>query len=70
MADCLVMGITYENQRVVFDVLMRKYRDYLDLYKMFNNGSLRGATTFDEFYWRMTYFSKYHDRRNFGSTGY
>ena len=64
------MGITYENQRVAFDRLMKNYKAYLALYKEFNHGSLAGATTFDVFYWRMTYLSKYQDRRNFGHTGY
>jgi hypothetical protein len=64
------MGISYENTRVHFDKILKIYKDYLDLYKEFNDGSLQGATPFDEFYWRMTYFSKYQDRRNFGHTGY
>lgn len=64
------MGITYENQRVVFDVIARKYKDYLALYRMFNNGSLEGVTSFGDFYWRMVYFSKYHEGKNYGSTGY
>lgn len=64
------MGITYENQRVVFDTIVKKYKDYIALYRLFNNGSVEGLTTFDQFYWRMTYFSKYQDRRNFGTSGY
>lgn len=64
------MGITYENQRVVFDTIARKYKDYIALYRLFNNGSIEGLCTFDHFYWRMTYYSKYQDRRNFGTSGY
>lgn len=64
------MSITYENQRVLFDKLLIRYRGYLDLYKALNNGSLKGATTFDQFYWRMTYYSRYQDRRTFGNSGY
>lgn len=64
------MGITYENQRVNFDIIVRKYKDYIVLYRLFNGGSVKGITTFDHFYWRMTYFSKYQDRKNFGTTGY
>lgn len=64
------MGFSYENQRVVFAKLERNYREYLALYKEINNGSLAGATTFDLFYWRMVYFSKYQERRNFGHSGY
>jgi hypothetical protein len=64
------MGITYENQRVVFDQIVRKYKEYLELYRSLNNGSHEGVTGFDEFYWRMTYFSKYLERKNYGSPGY
>lgn len=64
------MGITYENQRVIFDTIVKRYKDYIALYRLFNNGSVEGLTTFDQFYWRMTYFSKYQDRRNFGTSGY
>lgn len=64
------MGITYENQRVIFDTIVKKYKDYVALYRLFNNGSIEGLTTFDDFYWRMSYFSKYQDRRNYGTTGY
>lgn len=64
------MGITYENQRHHFDKIVKRYHDYLALYKSINNGSLKGYTTFDEFYWRMTYISRYEDRRTFtGSVG-
>jgi hypothetical protein len=61
--------LLYENQRVAFEKIARKYLDYLALYKDLNNGSLAGATTFDEFYWRMIYFSKYQDRRFAGQPG-
>ena len=64
------MGITYENQRVVFDTIAKRYKDYIALYRLFNNGSVEGLTTFDDFYWRMTYYCKYQDRRNFGTSGY
>jgi hypothetical protein len=57
------MDITYENQRVVFDVILRKYKEYVALYKLVNNGSLQGVTGFDDFYWRMTYLAKYQDTR-------
>ena len=61
------MSITYENQRVMFDVLVKRYNAYKELYKLVNNGSLQGVTGFDDFYWRMTYISKYQDVRNFGN---
>lgn len=64
------MGISYENQRVIFDTIARRYKEYVKLYRLFNNGSIEGLCTFDKFYWRMTYYSKYQDRRNFGTSGY
>ncbi len=64
------MGITYENIRVNFDKIAKAYKEYLKLYIEVNGGSVEGVTPFDEFYWRMTYYSKYQDRRNFGHTGY
>jgi hypothetical protein len=64
------VGITYENQRVVFDQIARKYREYIALYRMLNNDSVEGLTPFDIFYWRMVYYSKYQERRNYGSAGY
>lgn len=64
------MGIAYENQRVIFDQIARRYKEYLRLYQAVNNGSIEGITTFDEFYWRMVYYSKYQDRRNWGHSGY
>jgi hypothetical protein len=39
--------------------LEKKNKDYLFLYKMVNNGSLKGATTFEDFYWHYTYYSRY-----------
>jgi hypothetical protein len=64
------MGITYENQRVVFDTIVRRYKEYIDLYRSLNEGSVEGLTPFDEFYWRMVYFSKYQDRKSYGTSGY
>jgi hypothetical protein len=64
------VGITYENQRVHFDLIVKKYKDYIALYRLFNNGSVQGITTFGDFYWRMTYLSKYQDGKQVGSQGY
>lgn len=64
------MGIAYENQRVIFDTIVRKYKEYIALYRAVNNGSDEGITPFNEFYWRMVYWSKYQDRKNFGTVGY
>ena len=64
------MAITYANQRVLFDILTKKYHEYVALYRVFNNGSLVGVAGFDEFYWRMTYFTKYDVGRSFSNPGY
>ena len=50
---------TYESKRIAFGILEKKYKEYLNLYRMVNNGSIKGATTFEEFYWNQTYYSKY-----------
>lgn len=59
------MSFGYKNQRENFDIIYRKYREYLALYAAINHGSLAGSTPFDQFYWHMTYLSRYQDRRNF-----
>ena len=59
----------YANQRVIFAKVEKEYLDYLRLYKQLNHGSLVGATTFDVFYWRMVYYSKYQDTRRIGPNG-
>lgn len=63
-------GMGYENQRVIFDKLVKKYEEYVILYKSINNGSIQGVSPFEEFYWRMVYWSKYSDRRASGNSGY
>ena len=64
------MVFAYENQRVNFEILVKKYNEYVNLYKYCNNGSLDGVTPFAEFYWRMTYYSHYQDGRRAGGQGY
>lgn len=64
------MAMLYDNQRIVFDGLIKKYNEYIALYREINHGSIAGVTPFHEFYWRAVYWSKYADRRNFGSSGY
>jgi hypothetical protein len=64
------MGITYENQRVIFNGILKKYLDYVNLYRVFNNGSIEGITPFHEFYWRFTYFSRYSNPRNVENRGF
>jgi hypothetical protein len=55
------MAIMYENQRVQFNRILKKYQEYLRLYQFINHGSTTGAAGFAEFYWRQTYFSRYRD---------
>ena len=64
------MSMAYENQRVLFEKLAQRYRDYLALYRMFNNGSVKGATDFAEYYWRMTYESRYQNGEAIIEQGY
>lgn len=51
----------YDTNRENFDKLLKKYKEYLQLYKSFNNGSAQGATPFEAFYWRFTYSIRYED---------
>lgn len=64
------MSITYENQRVVFDTILKKYNAYRALYKLVNNGSLQGVTGFDDFYWSTVYLTKYADPRSVGNNNF
>jgi hypothetical protein len=64
------MSFTYENQRVHFQKIEKAYHGYLALYRSLNNGSIEGATSFDIFYWRMVYFSRYHDKQTFGQNSF
>ena len=61
---------TYENRRILFTVIEKKYKEYIALYKMVNNGSVQGITPFDEFYWHYTYSSKYTNGRAAETRGY
>ena len=56
----------YENRRIVFELVLKKYKEYMDLYKAINNGSIAGATPFDQFYWDYTYYSKYSSQNGPG----
>ncbi len=55
------MPAAYENQRVEFNKILKKYDEYLGLYRFFNNGSDEGATPFDQFYMMHIYVSVYAD---------
>ncbi|MGE0171678.1 MAG: hypothetical protein AB7T49_02785 [Oligoflexales bacterium] len=52
---------SYECTREHFDKLIKKYHAYLELYKQLNEGSVKGCTPFEVFYWRFTYLLKYED---------
>jgi hypothetical protein len=52
----------YESTRTVFNVIVKQYKAYLQLYAQFNGGSIEGAIPFDRFYWQYTYITKYSDR--------
>ena len=54
-----MMQMAYENQRVNYNRILAKYRDYLNLYKAINNGSMEGVTSFADFYMHFTYYSRY-----------
>ena len=41
----------YKTSRKEFLKIIKLYREYLDLYRFFNQGSHEGAVPFDEFYW-------------------
>ena len=63
-------GGAYENQRIHFNKIVEKYKGYIDLYKMINNGSAQGATNFGAFYQRMTYYTNYSDPTDITQVGY
>lgn len=64
------MGMSYENQRVLYDKIRKQYTEYLAIYSEFNNGSIEGATDFGKFYWRMTWQCKYDGTETIGNPGY
>ena len=51
----------FESQRKTIEKLMGQYKAYVIIYKEFNNGSIEGITSFDDFYWMFTYHSCYAD---------
>ncbi|MBQ47948.1 MAG: hypothetical protein CMP10_10920 [Zetaproteobacteria bacterium] len=53
--------MNYETNRENFNKLKKDYENYVALYKNFNNGSIKGITPFAEFYWNLTYKTKYED---------
>ena len=62
--------MSYTNQRDHFEKLLKKFFEYLELYADFNGGSIEGAATYDEFYLRFTYVSRYSDPTQVKTAGY
>lgn len=62
--------MSYTNQRDHFEKLLKKFLEYLELYAALNNGSIEGASTYDEFYLRFTYLNRYADPSQVQRTGY
>jgi hypothetical protein len=60
----------YESKRIIFAIIEKKYKEYIALYKLINNGSIEGITPFDEFYWNYTYYSKYSGGKVADTRGY
>lgn len=55
------MAGLYDSSRVQFNKITESYKSYIALYRLFNNGSAEGATSFSVFYWRSTYYVRYGD---------
>ncbi len=62
--------MTYENKRVIFTKIVKKYQEYVQLYRDVNNGSIEGVTPFEDFYWQYTYYARYVNGRVAESRGY
>jgi hypothetical protein len=62
--------MSYENKRVIFNVILKRYKEYQDLYRAVNNGSIHGVTSFQDFYWHYTYYSRYNAGRVSEARGY
>lgn len=64
------MMATYENRRIIFNNIVKKYNEYVALYRSINNGSNEGITPFAHFYWHYIYFSRYATGRVGENRGY
>ncbi len=51
----------YETSRNNFNKILESYLNYVSLYKLLNNGSIKGVTPFPVFYWRFTYYVRYEN---------
>jgi len=63
------MNGTYETRRENFNKIVAQYKEYLHLYRYFNNGKTAGAAPFYKFYWTKIYYS-YHDNEFRHERGY
>ncbi|MFK7871722.1 MAG: hypothetical protein AB8C84_00930 [Oligoflexales bacterium] len=61
------MSFDYESSREKFNLIVKQYKSYLDLYRLINGGSIEGAVRFVEFYWMQTYHAKYLDNEGVSS---
>jgi hypothetical protein len=62
--------MSFEVRRENFEKLLKKYKEYIELYRLVNNGSTEGVTSFDEFYLRLTYYDRYNNALKIGGAGY
>lgn len=62
--------MSFEAHRENFNIIVNAYLNYVSLYKFINNGSIEGVTSFEEFYWRFTYYVKYQDPERISALGY
>ena len=60
----------FDPTRVQLDKILNKHKEYLRLYRYFNEGSNEGATSFAEFYWRFYYYSRYEEPEKATTMGY
>ncbi len=56
--------------KTVYGKIKRRYNEYLKLYRLLGDGTTKGATTFDDFYWRFVYYTTYSDLSKFARSGY
>lgn len=64
-----LMG-TFDTNRENFDLIIEAYLNYVALYKLINNGSIKDVTPFETFYWRFTYHDRYQDPSRISALGY
>ena len=48
----------FKKRRDYFNEILRKYQDYVELYRFFNHGRLEGKASFREFYWMYCYYNR------------